>query len=76
MSTGYGAVVHAKAPREIVQRLNQEMVKALARPDVKEKLAGRGADVVGSSTEETANIFKVDLAKFTKVARAANITAD
>ena len=76
MSTWYGAVVPVKTPREIVQRLNQELLKALALPDVKEKLAGLGADVVGSSIEETVNIFKVDVAKFTKVAHAAKITAD
>ena len=76
MSTWYGAVAPVKVPREIVQRLNQEMVKALALPDVKEKLAALGADVVGSTIEETATIFKTDIAKFSKVAAAANIRAD
>jgi tripartite-type tricarboxylate transporter receptor subunit TctC len=76
MSTWYGAVAPAKTSREIVQRLNQEMVKALALADVKEKLAALGADVVASTPEETAAIFRTDLAKFTKVAEAANIRAD
>lgn len=76
MSTWYGAVAPVKTPREIVQRLNQEMVKALAVPEVKEKLAALGADVVGTTPEETAVIFKTDLAKFTQVAKAANIRAD
>ncbi|HUP95789.1 MAG TPA: tripartite tricarboxylate transporter substrate binding protein [Burkholderiales bacterium] len=76
MSTWYGAVAPVKTPRDIVQRLNQEIVKTLALADVKEKLANLGADVVGTTTEETAAIFKTDLAKFTKVAQAANIRAD
>jgi tripartite-type tricarboxylate transporter receptor subunit TctC len=76
MSTWYGAVAPVKTPREIVQRLNVEMVKALALPDVKEKLAALGADVVGTTPEETAAIFKTDLARFSKVAQAANIRAD
>jgi tripartite-type tricarboxylate transporter receptor subunit TctC len=76
MSTWYGAVAPVKTSREIVQRLNQEIVKALALGDVKEKLAALGADVVGTTPEETAAIFKTDLAKFTKVAHAANIHAD
>jgi tripartite-type tricarboxylate transporter receptor subunit TctC len=76
MSTWYGAVAPVKTPRDIVQRLNQEIVKTLALADVKEKLANLGADVVGSTPEETAAIFKTDLAKFTKVAQAANIRAD
>src|SRR3954470_6778382 len=66
MSTWYGAVAPAKTSREIVQRLNQEIVKALALPDVKVKLAALGADVVGTTPEETAAIFKADLAKYTK----------
>ena len=76
MSTWYGAVAPVKVPRDIVQRLNHEMVKALALNDVKEKMAGLGADVVGSSTEETATIFRNDIAKFTKVAHQAHIQAD
>ena len=76
MSTWYGAVAPAKTPREIVQRLNAEMVKALADSAVKEKLAALGADVVGTTPEEAAAIFRTDLAKFTKVAQAANIRAD
>jgi tripartite-type tricarboxylate transporter receptor subunit TctC len=76
MSTWYGAVAPAKTPRDIVQRLNQEIVKALGLPDVKEKLAALGADVVGTTPEETAAIFKADLAKYTKVAEAAKIRAE
>ena len=76
MSTWYGAVAPAKTPRDIVLKLNQEMLKALAAPDVKERLASLGADIVATSPEETAAIFKVDIAKYTKVAQAAKIQAD
>jgi len=76
MSTWYGAVAPAKTPREIVVRLNQEMVKALALPDVKERLASLGADIVASSPEQTAAFFKSELAKYTRVAEAAKIRAE
>ena len=76
MSTWYGAVVPAKTSRDIVLKLNQEMLKALAAPDVKERLASLGADIVATSPEETAAIFKADIAKYTKVAQAAKIQAD
>lgn len=76
MSTWYGAVAPAKTPRDIVVRLNHEMVKALALPDVKERLASLGADIVASSPEQTAAFFKSELAKYTKVAHEANIHAD
>lgn len=76
MSTWYGAVAPAKTPREIIVRLNQEMLKALATPDVKERLASLGADIVATSPEETAAFFKTELAKYEKVAKAANIRTD
>ena len=76
MSTWYGAVAPAKTPREIIVRLNQEMLKALALPDIKERMASLGADVVGTSPEETAAFFRSEIAKFTKVAEAAHISAD
>jgi tripartite-type tricarboxylate transporter receptor subunit TctC len=76
MSTWYGAVAPAKTPRDIVVRLNQEMVKALALPDVKERLASLGAEIVASSPDETAAFFRTELAKYTKVAEAAKIRAE
>ncbi len=76
MSTWYGAVIQAKTPREIVVKLNQEMIKALALPDIKERMAGLGADVVGNTTDEAAALIKLEVAKYTKVANAAHISAD
>jgi tripartite-type tricarboxylate transporter receptor subunit TctC len=76
MSTWYGAVVPVKTPRDIVTKLSQEMLKSLADPGVKERLASLGADIVASSPEQTAAIFKADIAKYTKVAKAAKIQAD
>ena len=76
MSTWYGAVIQAKTPREIVVKLNQEMIKALALPDLKERMAGLGADVVGNTTDEAAALIKLEVAKYTKVANAAHISAD
>ncbi len=76
MSTWYGAVAPVKTPREIVVKLNQEMLKALALPDIKERMATLGAQIVGSSPEQTAAIFKADLAKYTRVAKEAGIRAE
>ena len=76
MSTWYGAVIQAKTPREIVVKLNQEMIKALALPDIKERMAGLGADVVGNTPEEAAALIKLEVAKYTKVANAAHSSAD
>lgn len=76
MSTWYGAMVPAKVPREIVVKLNQAMLQALALPDVKERLASLGADIVASSPEQTVTFFKSELEKYTKVARATGIKGE
>ena len=76
VSTWYGAMVPAKTPREIVLKLNQAMVQALALPDLKERLASLGAEIVASSPEQTSAFFKSELAKYTKVAEAAKIRGD
>lgn len=76
ITTWYGAVAPAKVPREIVTRLNQEMLKALQLSDIKERMALLGADIVGSSVEATARFFASEVAKYTKVAREAKIQAD
>ncbi|MDH5536717.1 MAG: tripartite tricarboxylate transporter substrate binding protein [Betaproteobacteria bacterium] len=76
MSTWYGAMVPAKTPRDIVVRLNQDTLKALALPDVKERLASLGAEIVATSPEQTSAFFKTELAKYTKVAQAAKIRVD
>jgi tripartite-type tricarboxylate transporter receptor subunit TctC len=76
ITTWYGAVAPAKVPREIVQRLNQEMLKALQLPDIKERMASLGADIVGSSVEATVSFFASEVAKYTRVAREANIQAE
>jgi tripartite-type tricarboxylate transporter receptor subunit TctC len=76
MSTWYGAMVPAKTPREIVLKLNHAMLQALALPDLKERLASLGAEIVASSPEQTSAFFKSELAKYTKVAEAAKIRGD
>jgi tripartite-type tricarboxylate transporter receptor subunit TctC len=76
ISTWYGAVAPAKVPREIIVRLNQEMLKALQLPDIKERMASLGADIVGTSVDATAKFFTAEVAKYTVVAREAKIQAD
>src|SRR5690606_32008630 len=64
MSTWYGAMAPAKTPREIVLKLNQAMVQALATPEIRERLASLGAEIVASSPEQTAAFFRSELAKY------------
>jgi tripartite-type tricarboxylate transporter receptor subunit TctC len=69
----YGLLAPAGTPQAIVQTLNAEMVKALQSKEIKEKLAAEGAEPVGSSALEFANLIKGDYQKWTGVAKRAGI---
>ena len=57
-----GMFAPAKTPAAIINRLNQEIVRFLNTPEVKEKFLNAGVEVVGSSPEELAAIMKSDIA--------------
>jgi tripartite-type tricarboxylate transporter receptor subunit TctC len=60
----------------IVNRTHDEVAKALTEPDIKEKLAALGVEPDGRSPEAFAKFLADDIAKWTAVAKAANIKAD
>ena len=66
----------AGTPAPIVNRLSQEIAKALARPDVKDKFLALGIETVGNTPEAAAAVIKADLARMGKVIKAAGIRAD
>jgi tripartite-type tricarboxylate transporter receptor subunit TctC len=63
-------------PREIVAKLNSEIVKALKANDIREFIVHEGGDPVGSSPAELDAYFKREVAKYAKIIKAGNITAD
>lgn len=74
VSVWVGILGPAGTPREIVTRLNAEIVKIVRMPNVRERLAGLGAESVGDTSEHFAAYIKSELAKWSKVAKAAGIT--
>ena len=63
----HGMLVPAKTPRAVVQRVHAELVKALTAPEVKEKFAGLGMDVVANRPEEFTAYIKDENVKWRKV---------
>jgi tripartite-type tricarboxylate transporter receptor subunit TctC len=68
-----GLFAPAGTPREIVQRIQREAVKAMAVPEVRDRLLAQGQEIVGSTPEEFDAKVKSDVAKFVKLARDAKI---
>lgn len=63
----------AGTPKEVVARLHAEIARALQSPDVREKLAQSGLEVVSSSPEQLAELVKTEIAKWAKLFKAANL---
>jgi tripartite-type tricarboxylate transporter receptor subunit TctC len=71
-----GIFAPAKTPPSIVERLNAEIVKILAMPDVREKLEQLGIDPVGNSSQEFAKFQQAEIAKWAKVVKEGNVKID
>jgi tripartite-type tricarboxylate transporter receptor subunit TctC len=66
----------AGTPKEIVARLNAEILKALADPEVREKLRDQGLTIRGSSPQELAAATREQLARYARLMKEANIKAE
>jgi len=64
----------AGTPREILRRLNAEIAKAVASPELKEKFAQQGVELVASaSPEEASEFIRKEYAKYTRILNAAGL---
>jgi tripartite-type tricarboxylate transporter receptor subunit TctC len=72
----YGVLVPAGTPKDIIVRLHTELVRVLGQPDVKQKLQAQGGDPVGNSPGQFAAYIAAELAKWSKVIKAAGLKAD
>jgi len=69
----FGYAAPARTPRDIIGKLNTEIVRILKLPDVRERLIAQGAEPVGDSPEEFAKFIQSEAAKWGKVIRALNL---
>jgi tripartite-type tricarboxylate transporter receptor subunit TctC len=68
-----GLLVPTGTPREIIDVLQREVAKAMARVDVKERMQTLGFETVANWPDEFASWIRTELAKWTRVISAANI---
>jgi tripartite-type tricarboxylate transporter receptor subunit TctC len=72
----FALMAPAGTPRDIVQRLSAEVARALADPEVREKLHAQGLTPRGTSPEELGTAMKAQLAKYGALIKQNGITAD
>jgi tripartite-type tricarboxylate transporter receptor subunit TctC len=69
-------LVPAGTPKAVIELLHREILRVIALPDVKEKFAAIGFEPVGTTTEAFAARIKVDVPRWAKIVREANIKLD
>jgi tripartite-type tricarboxylate transporter receptor subunit TctC len=72
----YALMVPAGTPREIVDKLDAETVRLLAKPELKERLAALGMDAGGGKPQELAAAIQRETARWSDVIRKRNIKVD
>ncbi|HXF67101.1 MAG TPA: tripartite tricarboxylate transporter substrate binding protein [Burkholderiales bacterium] len=74
--TWFGYVAPAKTAREIVARLNAEIVRALALPQVRDQFAAQGIEVLGGTPEQFGAYIREEIAKWAKVIKLSGARAE
>ncbi len=75
-SSWFGFFAPAATPKEIVGKLNREIVRILKTPEMKQRLTQDGADVVASNPQEFGAYLATETKKWTQVIKQAGIRAD
>ena len=72
----YAMFVPAKTPKPVVERLNKALNAVVAEPEIKEKLLAQGSEGVGGPPDALGKIVDLELVKWAKLAKEANLKAE
>jgi tripartite-type tricarboxylate transporter receptor subunit TctC len=72
----FGLVAPAGTPREVIQKLNAEVTRILAMPDVRARFLAQGVEPVGSTPEQFGQHIRAQMAKWAQVVKDAGVVAE
>jgi tripartite-type tricarboxylate transporter receptor subunit TctC len=72
----FGLAATAGTPADVIAKLNAETVRSMNQADVRERLAGQGLFVKTGTPAELAALMQSEIAKWSKVVKAANLKFD
>jgi len=76
VSLWYGLLVPAGTPKPVIERLNRETAKALASPDVRDRLLAQGAEPMPGTPEAFGAFMQEEMAKWAPVVKQAGVKLD
>jgi tripartite-type tricarboxylate transporter receptor subunit TctC len=71
-----GLTAPAKTPREVIAKINADVLRIVSSPELRERLKAEGSDPVGSSPEQFATFLRNEIAKWAKVIKFAGVKPD
>jgi tripartite-type tricarboxylate transporter receptor subunit TctC len=76
LTNWFGLLAPAGTPKNVVSKLNADVIRILREEDISRKIADMGADVVGNSSEEFGAAMRAESAQWAEIIKAANIKAE
>jgi tripartite-type tricarboxylate transporter receptor subunit TctC len=73
LTNWFGLLAPAATPKEVLLKLNRDVLQVLKDPEIKTRIADMGADVVGNSAEEFGAAMRAESAQWAEIIRGANI---
>ena len=75
-SLWFGLIAPAATPKPVIGKLHDDVIEMLKLPDVKERIASQGADIVGDTPSEFAAFITAESAKYAKIIKQAGVKLD
>jgi len=76
MDNYYGLMAPGGLPKEVAAKIEADLKRALAEPDLVKRLSNAGLDVFQRSAEQMAALYRADLDKFARAAAVAHIQTE
>ena len=76
LTNWFGLVAPAETPKEILAKVNADVIRVLKDEEIRRKISDMGADVVGNRPEEFGAAMRAESAQWADIIKSANIRAE
>jgi tripartite-type tricarboxylate transporter receptor subunit TctC len=76
LTNWFGLLAPAATPKDVVSKVNADVIRALKDDEIRKKIGDMGADVVGNTAEEFGAAMRAESAQWAEIIKSANIKAE